>query len=316
MAVTTFAAITIGSSEISMKIYEFSQKKNIRQIDNICYPIDLGYESYTSGKLSHDSVNTVCEILGDFCKIMKGYQTSEYTAIATSAVREAANCRFILDRIKLVTGLNVSVISNSEQRYLCYQAIAIKEDGFNELLDEGTIILDIGAVSIQLSVYRNGMLNSTQNIKLGFLRLKEILTEIENSVSDYREILRELISNDLKTYEDLYINGDKINNIIVVSDNLYDFNKLLKENVSKPISSDEFCKIYDLLVTLTMRQLANKLGISSEYASLVVPVAMIIQQIIEHSKAKTLWFPGVKVNDGIAVQYAITKMKMPDNTTP
>lgn len=35
MAITTFAAIYIGSYEVSLKIFELSGKKKIREIDHI-----------------------------------------------------------------------------------------------------------------------------------------------------------------------------------------------------------------------------------------------------------------------------------------
>ena len=175
IGINTFASITIGSSEISMKIFEISSKRNIKQLDNVRYPCELGMETYSKGRLSHEIVNNVCDTLVDFTKIMKEYDVKDYIAVATSAVREASNCLLVLDRIKLVTGLTVSIVSNSQQRFLCYNAIALKQNEFNNFVGKGALVLDIGAGSIQLSVYESSTLRSTQNIKLGFLRIKELL---------------------------------------------------------------------------------------------------------------------------------------------
>ena len=60
MAVKTFAAIDIGSYELSMKIFEVSKKNGTRQIDHIRYSIDMGTESYTTGKLSFERVDELC----------------------------------------------------------------------------------------------------------------------------------------------------------------------------------------------------------------------------------------------------------------
>lgn len=41
----TFAAVDIGSYELSMKIFEFSGKNKMREIDHIRHRIDLGTET-------------------------------------------------------------------------------------------------------------------------------------------------------------------------------------------------------------------------------------------------------------------------------
>ena len=42
MAVTTFAAIDIGSYEISMKIFEFSKKIGFRELNDVRYRLEIG----------------------------------------------------------------------------------------------------------------------------------------------------------------------------------------------------------------------------------------------------------------------------------
>ena len=47
MTYKTFAAINVGSGEVSMKIYEISPKTGIREIDYVRYYIELGSDTYT-----------------------------------------------------------------------------------------------------------------------------------------------------------------------------------------------------------------------------------------------------------------------------
>ena len=46
MNITTFAAIYIGSYEISMKIFELSAKRKIREVDYIRKRVELGKDAY------------------------------------------------------------------------------------------------------------------------------------------------------------------------------------------------------------------------------------------------------------------------------
>ena len=105
MAVKTFAAIDIGSYELSMKIFEVSKKNGMRQIDHIRYSIDMGTESYTTGKLSFERVDELCMILHEFSDIMKTYQVTDYKAYGTSAIRESKNRAILTDQVRLRTGI-------------------------------------------------------------------------------------------------------------------------------------------------------------------------------------------------------------------
>ena len=74
MAIHTFAAIYIGSYEVSLKIFEISARKNIRKIDYIRSRIELGRDAYSRGVIGYELVEALCDTLEQFTKIMKGSQ--------------------------------------------------------------------------------------------------------------------------------------------------------------------------------------------------------------------------------------------------
>ena len=94
MAVTTFAAIDISSYEISMKIFEFSRKGGFRTVDDIRYRLNLGVGVYSGGTMEVDKVDTICEVLGDFKRIMAEYGVKEYRACTTSVFPSRRICTF------------------------------------------------------------------------------------------------------------------------------------------------------------------------------------------------------------------------------
>ena len=113
MASKVFAAIDVGSNELSMKVYEITLKKGVREIDYVNSTVELGSDTYNSGRITEDSIMKVCEILNKFRRKMREYDVREYKAYASSAVREAENSVMVLERIKQQTGIDVSVLSNS-----------------------------------------------------------------------------------------------------------------------------------------------------------------------------------------------------------
>ena len=163
MAVKTFAAIDVGSYELAMKIFEVSKARGMKEIDHVRHSIDMGTESYTTGKLSYQRVEELCRILGEFAGIMKAYQVSDYAAYGTSAIREIENTAILLDQIQQRTGIRIETLSNSEQRFLDYKSIAFQGEGFQKIIESGTAIVDIGGGSIQISLFDKDTLVSTQN---------------------------------------------------------------------------------------------------------------------------------------------------------
>ena len=205
MAVKTFAAIDIGSYELSMKIFEVSKSRGMKEIDHIRHGIDMGTETYTTGKLSYDRVEELCSVLREFSEIMKSYKVADYVAYGTSAIRETENTAILLDQIRQRTGIKIGVLSNSEQRFLDYKSIAFQGEGFRKIIENSTAIVDIGGGSIQVSLFDKDTLVSTQNMKLGVLRLQERLTHLDASFRHYEELLNELVDSQMEVYKKLYL---------------------------------------------------------------------------------------------------------------
>lgn len=65
------------------------------------------------------------------------------------------------------TGLEVHIISNSEQRFISYKAVASKGGEFNQIIQKGTAIVDVGFGSAQISLFDKDSLVATQNLPLG-----------------------------------------------------------------------------------------------------------------------------------------------------
>ena len=167
MAVMTFAAIDIGSYEVSMKIFELSKKIGFRELNDVRYSLELGKGVYSNGKLDAQMLDVLCETLNDFKRMMQDFGVVEYRACGTSALRELANPLIIVEQIYRRTGFKVEILSNAEQHFLGYKSIAAIERGFKKMIQKGTAILDVGGGSLQVSLFDKDALVTTQSLKMG-----------------------------------------------------------------------------------------------------------------------------------------------------
>ena len=189
MAVSTFAAIDIGSYEVSMKIFELSKKSGLKELNHVRYRLEIGKVAYSSGRLDREIVDSICEVLKDFRTIMMEFGTEDYRACATSAFREMVNPVIILEQIYQRTGIRVEILSNAEQHFLGYKSIAAIEAGFKKMIQKGTAILDVGGGSLQVSLFDKDALVTTQSLKMGSMRIRERLKELEKSHTHYDQLI-------------------------------------------------------------------------------------------------------------------------------
>ncbi len=306
MNVKTFAAISVGSFELTMKIYEFSGKNTIREIDCLSQRMDLGSETYATGKLSKEKIDELCRTLLDFRQVMKAYRVDAFRAYGTSALRETENTLIVLDQIEQRTGIPVKILSNSEQRFLDYKSIASKGESFRKIIEEKTAIVDISNGSIQLSLFDNDALMSTQNLRLGVLRLQEMLTHLNAGRDQMEMLVDELAGAQLATYKKLYLKDREIQNIIVVDDYIspWAIRRAGNNPDKSTITTEDFDALMDLLHAGTAMGAAKTLGIPEEKVPLVMISAVLTRRIAKVMGAKKVWAPGVTLCDGMAYEYA------------
>ncbi|MCR5420272.1 MAG: exopolyphosphatase [Lachnospiraceae bacterium] len=299
----TFAAIDVGSYEVAMKIFEISAKIGIRQIDHIRRRIELGTDTYNTGKINTERMNELCVVLAEFNKIMKSYKVDDYKAYGTSAVRETENTMIVIEQIKLRTGIKVDVLSNSEQRFMHYKAVASRGETFENIMKDSCAIVDIGGGSIQISLFDKDALVTTQNIRLGILRVKDMLSALLVKNVNYVQILGELIDNQLKSFKSLYLGDRRINNIIVVDDYVSQAMKRINNNNDR-ISRKEFVEIINKYRGKSVEFISSELSLDEESVLLLPQSIVLLHKITEMMEAKHLWAPGVSLSDGIAYEYA------------
>lgn len=297
-----FAAIDVGSFELAMKIFEINGKGVMREIDHLRHRIELGTDTYNTGKISNERVEELCEYLLRFKDIMKSYKVDSYKIYGTSAIRETENTMIVLEKIKLRTGLSAEVLSNSEQRFLHYKAVASKGEKFEEAISKSAVIVDIGGGSIQLSIFVNGKLITTQNLRLGILRMREMLSDLQPKTNDYSKLVEELIDNHLIPFSRLYLKDVKIDNIIVVDDYI---SPIIQKAVGKDtVTADEYKSFVKELQVKNIAEACKKYNLAEENASLLPTSALLIKRLLKHMGAKKIWAPGVSLSDGMAYEYA------------
>ncbi|HCJ08250.1 MAG: HD domain-containing protein [Lachnospiraceae bacterium] len=302
MAYKTFAAIDVGSTDVTMKIFEVTAKKGYRQLDYVSNIIELGSDTYADGYISQESIEELCDILLGFADKMKEYGTVDYCAYATSAIREAKNNQMVLDLIKVRTSFDVQILSNSEHRFLMYKGLAVKADYFEKVVDKNTAIVDIGAGSIQISLMNNGKLTATQNIPIGALRVRDRLKILRFDTLHLERVMEEFIANEIDAFRHYYLGDKVIKNVIAIGDEIGNLIQIVPElGIHDQLNEKQLKTIFDKLLSMDASDLAAEYKIPYERATLLLPAAMIYGIFLRQAKADLIWTPNIDLCDGIIV---------------
>lgn len=307
MSVKTFAAIDVGSYELTLKIFEFPGNNSMREIDCVSRRLDLGSDTYATGKISNEKMDELCRTLKDFWEIMRSYKVNDYKAYGTSAIRETQNTTIVLDQIAQRTGIRMDILGNSEQRFMDYKAAASKGESFRKVIEEKTAILDIGGGSIQISLFDNDTLVSTQNLRIGVLRLQELLHHMNTRSSQREELIDEIVSAQLATYKKLYLKDREIKTIVVVDDYLSVWVGRKAAGAGRKnelVSLGDYEQFIQKLRTRPMTELVRMLDIPEEAVNLTFISACIMKRIMKLTGAQQIWAPGITLSDGMAYEYA------------
>ncbi|MGL5259084.1 MAG: exopolyphosphatase [Lachnospiraceae bacterium] len=305
MKAKLFGAIDVGSHEVVLKIYEYSYKSDMKEIDTIRYNISLGVDTLNSGKISAYKIDTLCHVLLEFKQILKSYKIEDFRAYGTSAIRETENTLILLDQIKQRTGIKIEALSNSEQRFLSYKSLAAKGEIFHKTIEKDSAIIDMGDTSIQMSVFSDSSLIATQNMRLGVVKIREQLQLLNCKGNKIEDILDEMVTSQLALFKKLFLKDGKVDVFIVVSDYISTFLEKSKSSYVKNgfIDHISFEEFVEELKNTSVEEITDQYDITMEDVSLLLISAMLIRRAMKTMDVKQIWFPTVSLCDGIAYEY-------------
>ena len=186
------AVIDMGSN--SWRLVVFGHEPGTRWwslVDEIREAVRVGAGMGDEGALRPDRIDRALHTAAVFASFCRASGIDQIEAVATSAIRDAANGDELLAAIRDKTGLEPRVISGTEEARYDWLAIANSttiEDGFG---------LDIGGGSIQTLRLENRRLAQAQSLRLGSVRVSEEFLPGEKAPAKAMRSLRKRVAAEL-----------------------------------------------------------------------------------------------------------------------
>lgn len=161
------AAIDIGTNSVKLIVAERAGD-GIKTLWERSRVVGLGRGMDGRGEISEAAVSRTAAALSAFAGEAVGHGADEIRAVATHAVREAANAREFIERVRLASGLKVEVIPESEEAFLSYTAARLAAPGGGAIVS-----FDVGGGSTEIIAGRGGRPEVWRGAPLGALSLHE-----------------------------------------------------------------------------------------------------------------------------------------------
>jgi exopolyphosphatase/guanosine-5'-triphosphate,3'-diphosphate pyrophosphatase len=192
------AVIDIGSNAIRMVIAQLLPDGKLEVLERLQRAARLGQDTFRTGQLHAQTMRSAISILRDYRHLLNTYGVSRTRAVATSAVREAANADTFVDRVLMATGIEVSVISVAEEGRLTVSAVrrAVGE----QFLKEGeTLVVEVGGGSTIMNLLHEGQIAASQSLPTGSVRMQEMLSTSTEPASQATRLIKRQISGATST---------------------------------------------------------------------------------------------------------------------
>lgn len=189
------AGIDIGTLTCRLLIADIPTNERLTELRSDRRILRLGEGVDQTGKLSGAAMDRVIQCLREWRELIDGFHVHATVAVATSAVRDAANRDEFLDRVKHEAGFEVELISGEEEARRT--VLGIRSGLPHGVTD--VLALDIGGGSTEFILDRPGQKPVVRSIDIGVVRLCERLLHHDPPTDDEVHQACEWVARETKT---------------------------------------------------------------------------------------------------------------------
>lgn len=294
--------VDMGSNAIRMLIAELSAS-GTSIVENHRLPVRLGRDVFATGQVPDALISSVVDAFRRFRTTCDRLEVKQVRAIATSAVREARNRDVLVDRVRSASGIEIEVISGTQEAYLLAQGVQTKID----LRRGRSVLVDVGGGSVEVVVVEDGQVIEADSYRLGALRLLSMLPDPKASGENFVELLQRHLRG-LERRIGGHFESGRIDRYVAVGGNIESLCDLVGPEPG-PGGVDRMELQRARAEVLALAELdyddrIQKRGLKADRADTIVPAGVVYARIGELAGATHVLVPRVGIKDGLLAEAA------------
>ena len=166
-----FAVIDLGSNSVRMSVNSLEKDGSWSVLEKLRATVRLGEGMTSDNFLKEEAITRVIDAIVSFAETAREYKCVSIAAIATAALRRAANKELFLDRVKKQAGIEFEIISGEQEAYYSY--LAVRE---TVGITDG-VIYDTGGGSTEIILVKKGVIIHSISLPLGAVMMTEQMSK-------------------------------------------------------------------------------------------------------------------------------------------
>ena len=297
------AVVDVGATAVRLVIAELCDKEPPRLLEEASRAVLLGKDTFASGRIGAETIESTLRALDGFRRMMDAYGVSVYRAVATSAVREAANADTFLDRVRVRTGLDIEVIDGSEESRLTFLAVQAQLRGHPALAGIPTLLVEVGGGSADVTLIEGGRPKYSGVFALGSIRMRQSLGPWHGGHDQRVRLLARHVSNlvadirrdvPLKTAQYVVALGHDMR---FVASQVAD----LEPEGTREIPREAFLAFVERVEGLDDDQLVERFRLTQADAETLVPALLVYRNLLMETSAAALVVPEASLRAGLLI---------------
>jgi exopolyphosphatase / guanosine-5'-triphosphate,3'-diphosphate pyrophosphatase len=163
-----FAVMDLGTNTFHLLIVEGSPD-NFTEIVHEQDSVKLGEGGINKGFITASAFERGVKTMERFSALIAANNAQQVRAIATSALRNAANGQEFIDEVKKKTGITIEIIDGDAEAVFIYKGI--KAGG--SLSGQNSLVVDIGGGSVEFIICNNSEIFWKHSFEIGAARLMD-----------------------------------------------------------------------------------------------------------------------------------------------
>jgi len=296
------AVIDIGSNSLRMVVAQVHPDGRTEVLEQMARSVRLGHDSFLTGRLSQEAMSAALTVLRDYRRVLDTYGVKNVRAVATSALREAANTDALLDRIARTVDLDVDVLEPAEQSMLIISAVRNDIAEVADLKRRHVLVAEVGGGSTLLTVLRSGEIAGSQSYTLGSIRMQESLATSQEPQARVAELLRHYIAGTVdQARKALRLRA--IRTVVAIGGDARFAAAQVGEAVGsgglRAVESARLDKLVDRCAALAPQELSRAYGVSFADAETLLPALLVYQALLHATRADRMVVSQVSMRDGL-----------------
>lgn len=311
----TFAVIDVGSNAMRFQLAAVEEIGAYEVVSQERTPVRLGHSVFETGFLDPVARAQALAAIAQYKRVASGHQVRTLRAVATSAMREAADgLAFVMEAAEC--GVPLEILSEQDEARLIGLGVA---SGLRDDVVLG-LFVDIGGGSVDLAIGNRSTIFSTFSLPLGAVRLTEHFLKSDPPAVDEISGLKEHalkvlapIAPEILPYETTEVFGSG-GTFTTVAETLARLNHEPKPRSFTAVSRSRLDSFFSLIRRQDVIGRAAIIAGNGQRADIIVAGVAVMQVIMDSLEIDAVSVSSRGLRDGL--MYDLLRSAYPDYSGP